>query len=189
MTTKYPVIGLRELDLSVRPHDGPNAALYWPEMAGGIFVYKDHLKREGSCGVRIFESDENSRIFLIVLTELKNNNGPSVTNAVEDIVNQLCCRIKSQVALEMADSNLNVPVRHRRDVDCTFVFVERYEVRPTEFDWVQLIYGCFVSGELGNKWHSPNWIRANKEETIFLLNLLMHHTAIVTLEKIKEYSN
>lgn len=147
---------LKELDLSVRPHDGPNVALYWPEMAGGILFYKDLPSVIGSCGVRIFESDDNSRLFLIVLTELKNNTGPSVTNAVEHIVNLLCSRIEAQVAsLAMMD------------VDCTFVFVERYEVRPTEFNWVNFIYEQ-------DKWQSPSWIRANKEETTFLLNLLIN---------------
>lgn len=150
---------LKELDLSVRPHDGPNAALYWPEMAGGLFAYKDHMKRDGSCGIRIFESDK-SRLFLIVFTELKNNTGPSVTNAVEDIVNQLCKKITAKVALELNEVD-------GRDVDdeCTFVFVERYEIHPDELDWVELQYESW-------KWHSPNWRRANKQETTFLLNLL-----------------
>lgn len=147
---------LKELDLLIW------AA--WPEMAGGLFAYKDHMKRDGSCGVRIFESD-NSRFFLIVFTELKNNTGPSVTNAVEDIVNQLCKKITAKVALEL---NCRRSGRHHgRDVydECTFVFVERYEIHPDELDWVELKY------ESG-KWHSPNWRRANKQETTFLLNLL-----------------
>lgn len=146
---------LKEWDLSVRPHDEPNAALYWPEMAGGLFVYKDWMKRDGSCGVRIFESD-NSRVFLIIFTEFKNNTGPSVTNAIEDIVNQICQRILSRVALESGQVE---------DDNCTFVFVERYEIHPDELDWVELKY------ESG-KWHSPKWRRADQLETTFLLNLL-----------------
>ena len=141
----------KELDLSVRRQSPTDDRMTWPEMAGGILVYKDHLKREGSCGVRIFESDDNSLFFLIVLTELKNNNGPHVANAVEAIVNLLCCRIMAHI--------------HQRDADCTFVFVERSPNYADEFDWIELKYDS-------GKWHSPNWRRANEQETTFLLNLL-----------------
>lgn len=134
-----------------------------PEMVGDLLVYKDHMKRDGSCGVRIFE---NSRVFLIVLTELKNNTGPSVTNAVENIVNQLCPRILATVVnWAILTNKLGSDDLAMYRAGCTFVFVERYEVRPNELDWIELKHDS-------GTWHSPNWRRANSQETTFLLNLL-----------------
>lgn len=82
-----------------------------------IFVYIDDLQRVGECRYDIAIRDDR---WLVVFTELVNNPGPSVTNAIENIVPQFC-------------KNFNLK---SDEVD----FFERYQSHPNELD--EIVFLC-----------------------------------------------
>lgn len=82
-----------------------------------IFVYIDDAKRIGECRYDAIVSD--SQRWIIVLTELRANPGPSITNAMEYIIDQFC----QQNGLSFPD-----------EVD----FLERYESHPDYLDIVRI---------------------------------------------------
>lgn len=105
------------------------------------FSFKDSLKREGRCRLQVFRRDD---FVLVVFTELKNNPGPSVTNAIESLI---------QIAYEAVPMFRSPWSKTEEKDDLIFLFLERYEDHPEYFDWVQL-------GSNG----SPIWTRAKPEE-------------------------
>ena len=83
-----------------------------------IFVYIDDAKRIGECRYDAIVGDDQR--WIIVLTELRCNSGPSVTNAMEHIIKQFC----EQNSLSFPD-----------EVD----FIERYETHPDCLDKVRVM--------------------------------------------------
>lgn len=74
----------------------------------------------GKCGLDIFH-DEEYGYHWVVFTELDNNTGKSVTNAIEDLMG---------IVLDLYD--------YRAD---WVMWVERYEYKPTELDNIQITDG------------------------------------------------
>lgn len=87
-----------------------------------MFVYIDDANRMGECRVDILVGDDQR--WIVVLTELRNRSsnsftGPSVTNAMEYIIDQFC-----------SQNDLKFP----EEVD----FLERYETHPEYLDKVRI---------------------------------------------------
>lgn len=93
-----------------------------------IFVYHDDLQRVGECRYDIAIQD-NDR-WLVVFTELAKNPGPSITNAIEHIIEQFCKLY-----------NLNFV-----EVD----FFERYSSHPNDLD--AIFYHQTSTGEFEVAW-------------------------------------
>ena len=53
------------------------------------FEYRDVLKRSGTCGLRMWKTGEGHAV---MVSELPGNHGPSVTNASEQVAEQVCER-------------------------------------------------------------------------------------------------
>ena len=97
------------------------------------FVFINEMKQKGSCLVCIFEYVKNSEKWYIVLvTEVNSNLGPSVTNAAESIADQICELYKINPEQTM--------------------FIERYEDRPHELDMVDF-------NLIDGKHKNPKWKR------------------------------
>lgn len=77
----------------------------------GRFVYIDEQKRIGECLVDVLLNNER---FVVIFTEIAGNPGPSVTNAIEHIIDQFCKQ--NSLALDEAD------------------FYERYHTHPDDLD-------------------------------------------------------
>jgi len=101
----------------------------------GKFHYHDKMQRRGVCRCDIVEDGDKT---YVVFTELNENKGPSVTNAIEDIV------------------NIFFENRKYADLD-TFVIVERYEYKPMDLDLVTL------SRKERRKFSEPKWSRMTGE--------------------------
>jgi replication-associated recombination protein RarA len=80
----------------------------------GDFIYLDEAKRMGKCGYHVFLSEIGESKFVVVFTELNDNPGRSVTNAIESIIPQFC----RFTALKLED----------------VWFIERYESHPDDLD-------------------------------------------------------
>lgn len=89
-----------------------------------MFVYIDDANRMGECRVDTLVGDDQR--WIVVLTELRNNTGPSVTNAMEYIIDQFC-----------SQNDLKFP----EEVD----FLERYETHPEYLDKVRIM-------QMGTDW-------------------------------------
>lgn len=76
------------------------------------FVYKHTMNRIGECRYDLIATADSQLI--VVFTELLNNSGPSVTNAIESIVPQFC-----------KQNNLDL-----KEV----IFIERYQSHPDDLD-------------------------------------------------------
>lgn len=97
----------------------------------GNFHYDDQMNRRGVCLCDIFTDNDGKKY--VVFTELNSNKGPSVTNAIEDIVT-----IFFETRPDLRPDNV--------------VIVERYEDKPQEFDLVSLTRG-------DRRFTKPNWSR------------------------------
>lgn len=82
----------------------------------GIFTYLDESKRTGRCGYHVLGNISESSEFVVVFTELNDNPGRSVTNAIESIIPQFC----SFASLKLED----------------IWFIERYESHPDDLDGI-----------------------------------------------------
>ena len=84
------------------------------QLKEGTFIYLDEAKRMGKCGYHVFLSEIGESQFVVVFTELNDNSGPSVTNAIESIIPQFC----TFTSLKLEDVS----------------FFERYESHPDDLD-------------------------------------------------------
>lgn len=102
------------------------------------FQYKDFFKRDSRCGVEIVEV--NGKTY-VILTELPDNRGVSVTNAVEIIATAVYSQFFSNKLLNK------------------IVWIEHY-IEPEEtYDEVTLFYDGVV-------FRQPKWMRINKPDWV-----------------------
>ena len=88
------------------------------------FVYIDDAKRIGECRYDAIVGDDQR--WIIVLTELRDNTGPSITNAMEYIIEQFC----QQNDLKFPDE---VDFLERYESHPEYLYIVR--VRPAGTDW------------------------------------------------------
>lgn len=88
------------------------------KIASGDLSYTDFLRRDCNTQIEVLEDDDNNKH--VVFTELKDNSGPSITNSIEEAINNYAL---------MASGRENT------------YFYERYEVHPEYLDEVCITYG------------------------------------------------
>ena len=111
-----------------------------------IFKFKASSGVESACGLEIHE---NALRTVIVLTELDDNPGISVTNAVERIAELVCARFNKK--------NL----KEKTVKDCTCVWVEHYPETSGGDESFDFVY--FKTRKNGT-FFSPEWKRTTKEQ-------------------------
>ena len=111
----------------------------------GNFVFKGLGNSEGVCHLKIFS--QPNKIFIVVLTELTENTGASITNSYEKIVTQVYHKFLAEVPfnkitwIEHYDKNS----------------YEKSDNKHETFDEVNLSYH-----EGAKKFSSPHWNHIGK---------------------------
>lgn len=104
------------------------------------FVYHNGLRSVGVCLSQVFSDGTKT---VVIFTEVPTNRGPSVTNAIENIVEQFC-KIKDLNPREIT-------------------ILERYAIHPYELDLVILPE---------DKTYQVSWKRLSSDESKPFLTML-----------------
>lgn len=134
--------------------------------------YTGYIGQSGRCWYDCFLTDA-PYTYLTVFTELSKNTGVSVTNVVERVATAFLDKylklgVVSYRPLEIPGAGRRI--KNKSFVSCslenllenkTFIFIERYEDKPNEYDWVNLEFN-FDTKEYQN----PKWERVSVEKSI-----------------------
>jgi hypothetical protein len=142
-------------------------------------VYRDWKNAEAHCQVRIYAGTERSQhLPVVILTELADNDGPSITNTVEQIAAEVLIRyLPEQDGLAPPQDGLAPP----------FVLVERYpdrQPRGVEARWHDPFFGETFDLVTLDRW-SPRRGRAVGRRVVYTLGTPdWHHVDRAQVEEL-----